>query len=235
MDLLDVLCAEEDEVLRSKIVSSIVHYLVDPHADHGLGAAVLREFMHDASTSWDTIDQALLDALACYPGIPDLDIEVAVDGGDGFAVFLRYETALFSLGFWTSLRSLPLDDTIATVSGWSHRLRNLSFSHTSVSIPRITKSHCGAVWIGPAAIEQSIVAGTTLDALHSIPWKLQGAQNNPRCRSFEEIVEAVSEQVAAGYIDDVLNPTTVLLRRLTQTVATMFPRTGARRAPSLQG
>lgn len=167
MDLLDVLCADEDEVLRSKIVSSLLRYLIDPCTDHGLGTAFLREFLYDAQTSWDAIDQALLDDLPCYPGVPDLDIEVTCDGGDGFVVLLRYETALFSLGFQTLLKEMALTDATAMVSAWSHRLGKPSLLVTSAIVPRITKTHRGVVCIGPTAIGERGAPEAIVDAVRA--------------------------------------------------------------------
>ena len=228
--LLRVLGTGRDETFRMKVVSQLLWYFINPHAEHGLGATLLKELLHDTSSSWQAIDQALLDSLGCYPGIPDLDIEVTGTEGDRFLVFLRYETALFIIGLQARLPGLPPADLVEDMVGWSSLLADSPCWFSSTDISEITRTHRAVVFVGPTmrdgrGIEGSLAytaARANIDFLHFIAWRKSGGRDTDESRSVEELLETVMEHVARGYSAEATYQTGELLRRLRQAVATSF-------------
>ncbi|MEX2442013.1 MAG: hypothetical protein WD492_00300 [Alkalispirochaeta sp.] len=230
IDLLRVLGTGGDQTFRMKVVSSLLRYFIDPHADHGLGTTLLKELLHDTSSNWQAIDQALLDSLGCYPGIPDLEIEVTGTEGDSFLVLLRYETALFIVGFRTRLPGLPAVDLVEDMVEWRDLLADSSCWFSSAEMSEITRTHRAVVCVGPtmkagpdvADSAAYIASQANIDFLHFIPWRKSGDRDTRDCRSVEELLETLMEHVASDYLADATHQTGELLRRVREAVAASF-------------
>jgi hypothetical protein len=230
IDLLRVLGTGGDETFRMKVVSSLLRYFIDPHADHGLEATLLKELLHDTSSTWQAIDQVLLDSLGCYPGIPDLDIEVTGTEGDRFLVLLRYETALFIIGFRTRLPGLSAADLVEDMVEWRDLLADLSCCFSSAEMSEITRTHRAVVSIGSTVrggpgVQASLAytsGQANIDFLHIIPWRKPVNRDTRDRRSVEELLESVIEHVACGYLAGATHQTGESLRRVRQAVAASF-------------
>lgn len=230
-DLLKLLSENNDEEFRLTMVASLLRYLIDPQADHGLRSWLLMEILGDASQSWPAIDQALLDSLDCFPGIPDLDIEITETEGHRFVAVVRYETARFIIGFQACSSSATTATFPEDMQTWNSLLADSSRWSCPSRTPRITKDHRGLVLLGtpkmaarhdPANALVGTVRGSKIDAVHPIPWRKHGRKACSGQRSVQEVIEATITKVASGYLNGATPQTMELLRRLNRAINTTF-------------
>lgn len=219
--LLDILAANTDDRFRMKMAVALLRYAVDPHGDHGLGASFLYEILCDISESWPSIDQSLLGSIGYHPWIPDLDIEVTDVGTGRFVIAVRYETALYTIGFETQ-PILSHAHNAEHEERWSHIFEGTSQQTSFTQMPQITMCHRGIVWIHSAITGDNRTEQVDADVFHRVPWRPTCRDDRPQTRSVQELIAAVIQRGKSGYLGGIDQDTENLLLHLHHAVGNSF-------------